>query len=295
MKPGERQLWRVLNASAITYMSLQVLFGGHTERVGVVGVDGIPLGQHTLGKTTMLLQNHLGIPPGGRIEFVVTGPPAGVAARLVTRSVNTGSGGENDPTRPLANIVAKGDAPEPRLRLTESPQPLAKSAAKWLGEVQPVRTRRLYFSELQQDPNDPNSPTTFMLTVDGQTPKPFDMSNLVPNIVTHQGDVEDWIIENRSQEVHAFHVHQTHFLLLEFFGLAVHEEVLRDTVNVPYWDGKSPVYPQVKLRMDFRDPNAVGLFPYHCHILEHEDAGMMGLIQVEPAVEKKEGRQKDFL
>jgi FtsP/CotA-like multicopper oxidase with cupredoxin domain len=35
--------------------------------------------------------------------------------------------------------------------------------------------------------------------------------------------------------------------------------------------------------MDFRDPNIVGTFVYHCHLLEHEDKGMMGTIRVEPA------------
>ena len=35
--------------------------------------------------------------------------------------------------------------------------------------------------------------------------------------------------------------------------------------------------------MDFRDPNTAGTFLYHCHLLEHEDGGMMGLIRVEPA------------
>ena len=34
--------------------------------------------------------------------------------------------------------------------------------------------------------------------------------------------------------------------------------------------------------MDFRDPNTVGTFLYHCHILKHEDMGMMGVIQVLP-------------
>jgi FtsP/CotA-like multicopper oxidase with cupredoxin domain len=34
--------------------------------------------------------------------------------------------------------------------------------------------------------------------------------------------------------------------------------------------------------MDFRDPRIVGTFPYHCHLLEHEDGGMMALIRVEP-------------
>jgi FtsP/CotA-like multicopper oxidase with cupredoxin domain len=35
--------------------------------------------------------------------------------------------------------------------------------------------------------------------------------------------------------------------------------------------------------MDFRDPNSVGTFVYHCHLLEHEDGGMMGVIHVEPS------------
>jgi FtsP/CotA-like multicopper oxidase with cupredoxin domain len=285
MKPGERQLWRVLNASAITYMSLQLLFEGQAQAMGIVAVDGIPLSHHSLGGAAKVLwQKHLGIPPGGRMEFLVTGPAEGVEASLVTRSVNTGPGGENDPTRPLATIVAKADAPEPRSRLQLAPALTAPADTAWLGEVQPVRTRKLYFSEVLQDPQDPNSPTTFFLTVDGETPKAFDMSSDVPNIVAHQGDVEDWIIENRSQELHAFHIHQVHFLLLEFFGLPVNEGILRDTVNVPFWDGKNSVYPRVKLRMDFRDPNALGLFPYHCHLLEHEDSGMMGLIRVDPPV-----------
>ena len=289
MKPGERQLWRVLNASAITYLNLQLIFngqgGGQAQAVGLVAVDGIPLSEQSLGRNRVIWQNHLGVPPGGRIEFEVAGPPEGVRANLVTRSVNTGAGGENDPVRPLATIVGKANAPEPRSRLADAPVPLPHGTQTWLGSVTPVRTRKLYFSEVLQDPHDPNSPTTFFLTVDGQTPKAFDMSSDVPNIVAHQGDVEDWIIENRSQELHAFHIHQVHFLLLEFFGLAVNEAILRDTVNVPYWDGKNPVYPRVKLRMDFRDPNSIGLFPYHCHLLEHEDSGMMGLIRVDPPVQ----------
>jgi FtsP/CotA-like multicopper oxidase with cupredoxin domain len=95
--------------------------------------------------------------------------------------------------------------------------------------------------------------------------------------------VEDWIIENRSTELHAFHIHQVHFLLLDFSGAPVDEPFLRDTINVPFYNGKTLQYPSVKIRLDFRDPNAVGTFVYHCHLLEHEDGGMMGVIRVEPA------------
>jgi FtsP/CotA-like multicopper oxidase with cupredoxin domain len=195
--------------------------------------------------------------------------------------VDTGRGGENDPNRALANIVAA--AAEPRSHLSASPGPPPPRSLPWLGEVAPVRVRKLYFSEKLEDPSNPNSATEFYLTVDGQTPAPFDPNSTQPNIVVKQGDVEDWIIENRSTELHDFHIHQIHFLLLDWSGMRVDEPFLRDTVNVPYFNGRMLQYPSVRLRMDFRDPNSVGTFVYHCHLLEHEDGGMMGIIRVDPA------------
>lgn len=283
IKPNERQLWRVLNASAITYLNIQLLYQGQAQVVGVVGLDGVPVTANGDLKHGILWQKHLGIPPGGRIEFIVKGPETDTDGQLITRSVNTGAVGENDPSRPLARIVAKPDAPEPPSRLSHPLVALPRAQRTWVGNVPPVHTRKLYFTEAPQDPGNPKSPTAFFLTVDGQTPRAFDPDSGVVNIVAHQGDVEDWIIENRTQEVHAFHIHQVHFVLLEWFGLPVKEPFLRDTINVPFWDGKSTVYPRVRLRVDFRDPNAVGVFPYHCHLLEHEDGGMMGIIRVEPA------------
>ncbi len=282
MKPSERQLWRVLNASAITYLNLQVLYDGVAQALGVAALDGVPINESGMAGSRVLWQNHLGIPPGGRMEFIVRGPAKGVSASFITRSVNTGAIGENDPERPLATIIASDAAPEPEGTLAANPQPLPSPTSVWLGNIQPVRTRKLYFSEALTNPKDPNSPTIFYLTVDGQTPKPFDPGSTTPDITVQQGDVEDWVIENRTQEVHAFHIHQIHFMLLQFYGLPVSEPFLRDTVNVPFWDGKSAIYPQVRLRMDFRDPNAIGTFIYHCHILEHEDGGMMGTIRVAP-------------
>jgi FtsP/CotA-like multicopper oxidase with cupredoxin domain len=283
MKPDERQLWRVLNASAITYLNLAVLFKRVPQMLGIVALDGVPLNTDGAPGDGITWANHIGVPPGGRVEFIVTGPPAGVTGLFVTRTVDTGVGGENDPNRALATIRPSADALEPRSALAAAPEPLPLSTLPWLGNVAPARTRKLYFSEKFLDPNDPNSPTTFFITVDGQTPTPFDPASGVPDIVVKQGDVEDWIIENRSTELHAFHIHQIHFMMLEWSGIPVNEPFLRDTINVPFYTNKMLAYPSVKLRMDFRDPNAVGTFVYHCHLLEHEDGGMMGLIRVEPA------------
>jgi FtsP/CotA-like multicopper oxidase with cupredoxin domain len=283
MKPEERQLWRVLNASAITYLNLAVLFNRAPQQLGLVAMDGVPLNENGALGDFVDWQTHLGVPPGARVEFIVKGPPLGTTGLLVTRSVDTGPGGENDPNRAIAIISASADAPEPRSRLSASPEPIPPPSLPWLGNVTPERTRRLYFSEKLLDPNDPNSATAFYLTVDGQTPAPFDPQSGMPNIIAKQGTVEDWIIENRSNELHAFHIHQLHFLLLDYSGKPVNEPFLRDTVNVPYNTGKALEYPSVRLRMDFRDPNTVGTFVYHCHLLEHEDGGMLGLIRVEPA------------
>jgi FtsP/CotA-like multicopper oxidase with cupredoxin domain len=283
MKPGKRQLWRVLNASAITYLNLAVLFNHVPQSLGLVAMDGVPMNLNDAAKDSVDPQMHIGLPPGARVEFIVTGPPEGETGLLVTRTVDTGPGGENDPNRMLAKIVGSSDAPESASRLQSSPQPLPPASETWLGAVLPVRVRHLYFSEKLIDPNDPTSAVEFYLTVDGEVPKMFDMSSEIPNIIAQQGTVEDWVIENRSRELHAFHIHQLHFLLLDYSGRQVNEDFLRDTVNVPYYDGRSLAYPSVRLRMDFRDPNLVGTFVYHCHLLEHEDKGMMGSIEVKPA------------
>jgi FtsP/CotA-like multicopper oxidase with cupredoxin domain len=286
MRPGERQLWRVLNASAITYLNLEVLYGRSPQQLGLIAMDGVPIGESAAGQNiaenSVIWQTHLGIPPGARVEFILQGPPEGETGLLVTRTVDTGPGGENDPNRALAKIVASGNAREPQSTLQRSPEPMPASSESWLGDVAPVRVRHLYFSEKLADPNDPTSAIEFYLTLDGQTPKMFDMNSDIPNIVAQQGTVEDWIIENRSSELHAFHIHQLHFLLLQYMGQNVQENFLRDTVNVPYFNERTLAYPSIRVRMDFRDPNMIGTFPYHCHLLEHEDKGMMGTIRVVP-------------
>ena len=283
MRPGERQLWRVVNASAITYINLAMIFGAHSsQQLDIVALDGVSINANGTGPSATLPENHIAIPPGGRAEFIVTAPPVGTPGLFVCRTVNTGPAGENDTNRALARIILDPNAPEPHSTLSANPQPLPVSTLPWLGNVPPVRIRKLYFTETPQNPNDPNSPTAFFVTVDGETPKPFDPTSNVPDIVAHQGEVEDWIIENRTTELHAFHIHQLHFLMLEWNGVPTNEPFLRDTVNVPYYDKHQLAYPTVRLRMDFRDPNTVGTYPFHCHLLEHEDNGMMAIIRVDP-------------
>ncbi|HSS95734.1 MAG TPA: multicopper oxidase domain-containing protein [Terriglobales bacterium] len=285
MQPSKKEFWRVLNASAITYVDVQVLYNEQPQALELIAIDGIPLNhEHPAGEVDKW-RSHILLPPAARAEFIVTGPAAGVTAELITRSVDTGPVGDNDPVRPLATIQVDKTAVEPQRIPANTKSPLPSGSYIPLRNVKPVRQRLLYFSERPQDPNNPSSSTQFFLTVDGQTPQQFDHNSSLPNITVRSGDVEDWVIENRSKELHAFHIHQTHFQLLEWNGVPVGEPFLRDTINVPYWHERATVYPSVKIRMDFRDPRIVGTFAYHCHLLEHQDGGMMGLIRVEPRVE----------
>jgi FtsP/CotA-like multicopper oxidase with cupredoxin domain len=281
MKPLQKQFWRVLNASADTIVDLQVQYDGVPQDLQVVAIDGVPTGSQdgtSEGKT--LVRKHFLLAPAARVEFVVTGPAKSVKnATLMTLNVDTGPDGDNDPVRPLATIKASATAANPTLSVGSVSGPPPLKMRFWgLAEAKPVKQRKLYFSEVISDPTDPNSPTNFFITVDGATPVLFDPDN-PPAIVTTQGSVEDWTIENRAGESHEFHIHQIHFLVLERDGKPVKGQY-RDMINVPYWDGTGP-YPSVKLRMDFRGPD-VGDFVYHCHILGHEDGGMMAIIRVLP-------------
>ena len=222
------------------------------------------------------------MPPGSRAEFVVTTPKVGDQAQLTTQYWNTGPDGDFDPTRTIANIVSQ-NAIEGAAAKSLSSHAVKARVTRFaaLATATPVAQRNLYFSEVLLNPADPNSPTNFFITEQGQTPALFEM-NQAPNIIVHTGTVEDWVIENTALEDHIFHIHQIHFQVLEVNGQAVNDPAVRDTVDLPYWSGSGP-YPSVKLRMDFRDPNVIGTFVYHCHILQHEDGGMMGEIQVLPS------------
>ena len=300
MKPLERQFWRVLNASADTYLDLSVEFGGKLQNLGIVALDGVPVRYGDPGAESYASeQSHIFLPPAARAEFIVTGPPAGVLGRLLTSYVYRGAADDDKPVvsrdrarpalrvgqddvdaaRPLASIlpteVTAGHFVQPASVAPEHP-------AIPLSAVRPARKRTLYLSEKLVDPGNPNSATLFYITEEGRTPTLFDPNSAEPDITVRQGDVEDWTIENRSQESHTFHIHQLHFIVIGGQRIRWEEPTLRDTIDLPAWDGIRK-YPSVTLRMDFRDPSIVGTFPFHCHILQHLDGGMMGTVRVEPA------------
>jgi FtsP/CotA-like multicopper oxidase with cupredoxin domain len=279
---GRKEFWRVANASADTILDLQVVYDNVVQPVSIVGFDGVPVGSQDGARPGKLLkQTDVLIPPAGRAEFIVTGPSAAVRnATLRTLNIDTGPAGDNDPQRTVA-ILQKATGPASLPAVEPATGAFTGTRFAGLAAAAPTASRKLYFSEVISDPSNPASPTNFFITVDGATPTLFD-SNNPPAIITTQGSVEDWVIENRSPEHHEFHMHQIHFLLLEVNGVPVSPDLQQfyDMYQVPYWSGTGP-YPSIKVRMDFRGPD-IGDFVYHCHILGHEDNGMMAIIRVLP-------------
>jgi FtsP/CotA-like multicopper oxidase with cupredoxin domain len=287
---GTLEFWRVLNASADAILDIEVDYDGVPQTLLLAGVDGVPVGSQDgahPGATIPVTHYHL--PAASRVEFLIRTPPAAVRkAQLLTRSVNTGPDGDNDPRRVLANIEA---GPAAYGTMTRSDAATPRPSARFAGlETEPVTAvRRLYFSQVES-----GREKEFFITVDGQAPRKFSDTD-PPAIVTTQGSVEDWTIENRSRENHIFHIHQIHFLVRSQDNFEVNgsrpvealQGQLVDTIDIPYWDGNpAHPYPRVTLRVDFRGP-VTGDFPFHCHILEHEDGGMMAVIRVLPRAENR--------
>ncbi len=271
MKPGEKEFWRVANSSTQAFLSLQLLFGADAQTLEVISLDGVPV-------TGDPMVTSIDVPPAGRAEFVVTGPPAGTTGSFINAGFDTGPVGNANNFQLLANVVpTTGSLPQPSLVVPTAPAPPVAQRFSGLAAMKPATQRKLFFSEAAVGTN---PPVNFFITVAGQQPRLFE-KNDSPAIITKVGAVEDWTIENRTSEEHAFHMHQIHFLVVAVDGVPVPVPTLQDTVNVPYWNGKGP-YHSVTMRMDFRDPNIAGTFVYHCHVLFHEDGGMMGKIRVDP-------------
>jgi FtsP/CotA-like multicopper oxidase with cupredoxin domain len=271
--PGQQEFWRFTNASANTVADIQLKYDHKAQPLQIVALDGVPTGsQDGKRQGTIITATDILVPPAGRAEFIVTTPASGVKkAFLLTKQVDTGNLGDKTPER----VLAKLENVATPLSLPKVPKrtgPPNVQRFENLEDAKVTTQRLLYFSEVGG---------FFFITVDGQQPQAFDPNN-PPAITTTQGAVEEWTIQNRAPEVHDFHIHQIHFLLEAINGrkLSRGKRQFYDTYPIAYWTGGD--FPSITVKMDFRGP-VIGDFVYHCHILKHEDRGMMAIIRVQKA------------
>ncbi|MGB6715066.1 MAG: multicopper oxidase domain-containing protein [Candidatus Cybelea sp.] len=265
--PGEKQFFRVINATGHKTLRLNI----EGESVEVVALDGFALDTYPGGPSS-IVEKTVTIPPAGRAEFVVTGPAAG-RAKLRTMCYDTGPNGDADPYLYLAHLQApknRQDGGDFSTRPLTVGAPLPPNVYDTALPA-PSAKRLVVFSEN-------NQPHFF---ING---KSFSI-HAPPMFVVHAGTVEEWHVVNVTQEIHDFHIHQIHFLVESVNGVKVAHPHWYDSFIIPHRSTtsqgeKHSVPGSVVMLMDFRDPIIRGEFVFHCHILDHEDQGMMAKIEV---------------
>lgn len=243
INPGETQYWRIANISANIYYRLKL--DGHT--LFEVAQDG-----NTLNR--IIERQEILLPAGSRRDILVRGGPRGAYA-LRTLAFNTGLAGNNYPEVSLGTVISEGRSQTP----LEFPSRLGPVPD--LRKLTITNRRTITFSES-------DNPDTFF--INGKT---FDHHRV--DTTVKLGSVEEWTLVNASDEMHTFHIHQLDFQVTDLNGEPVEFIGYQDNVNMP---SRSTI----KMILPFTNPVIVGKFVYHCHILKHEDKGMMASIEVVP-------------
>jgi suppressor of ftsI len=251
--PKERQFWRLVNASADRYMDLEL----EGQIFEIVAMDGEPIAHHDPDHRTRIA-GHVLLPPAGRLEAIVTGPAAGTPRRLISRCVDTGPDGDPNPAMILADLVPR-PAEDSTPKISESS---IKADLKTLDLTAEEETPPRFTVTFTEDKSG------FYINGEKFTP------DAAPMVRAKVGAYQHWKIVNATRELHPMHIHQVHFLAYAENGRPIADPLWLDTVNVPY--GGS-----VDVIMDFTDPVIKGMSVFHCHLLNHEDKGMMAKILFE--------------
>ena len=254
IKPGERQFWRIVNASADRYMDLQL----DGEKFEVVALDGMPLAYHDQKNPTKIVDHAL-VPPAGRLEAIVTGPSASAHSAFRTRCVDTGPDGDPNPAMVLADIRGGSSARPVKQKVNRDVTP---------PEYKQIDLRAFETSQPDFVVSFTEDKNGFYINDQKYAPDSAPMTRV------RVGTYQHWRILNKTRELHPMHIHQTHFLVYAENGVPLEHPVWLDTVNVP--TGGS-----VDVVMDFTDPVIKGMSLFHCHLLNHEDKGMMAKILFE--------------
>jgi suppressor of ftsI len=248
LRSGETQLWRLANIGSDLFYDVQLV--GH--KFTVIGEDGDP-------KWNVRTVDHLVMPPGKRFDVLVTGGKPGQYV-FKTRAYHRQEGFELLPEKQLMDVQvlpARG-----RVAPVRMPRHLATQGGPVTGR--PVVRRRTFTFSF-----DFNSPE--FARINGQAFNPA-KTNVAPYVNT----VEEWTLRNVTTEDHPFHIHVNDFQVMRVNGKPYHASGLQDVVIIPHRNHGHPG--TVVIRIPFDD--YTGHFVFHCHILSHEDGGMMMTVQV---------------
>jgi len=251
IRPGEAQFWQMGNIGADRFLRVMV----ESMPFYVIGRDGYFLPRP-------IRQDEVLLGPGQRASAIVVG---GQPGRYAFKSV------ERQPPLPevdLGTVLSDGPpadigAAEEAVRAQHVNEPLYVDVVR----SSPIAHRRTFAFSV--------SPDKSRFFINDQV---FDEKRT--DVTIKLGDAEEWTILNKDSQYHDFHIHQTGFLVTEVNGVSTQFNGLRDTFSVPPMrDGRPGV---AKMIIPFTNPEIVGRFVLHCHVVKHEDKGMMQTIEVRP-------------
>lgn len=254
MAPGEVVRFRMLNGCSDNLMPIVV--DGH--EMHLIALDGvnfpalrtIPVYQDATGNGQVLLA------PANRVEFLIQ---AGEPGRYAIRELEQDQQFLSSAAKVIAEIIVEG--PENKMAL---PQTLP-TPARYYPLIDAVSHRRtLEFAGTRPAQQNPYVGLDF--TINGML---YAEDTVQQEVAL--GDAEEWILrvgdsDHGGTEGHPFHIHVNHFEVISIAGVPQPPGTIQDTVWIP----KNA---EVVIRMKFKDFTGKGV--YHCHILPHEDTGMM--------------------
>lgn len=318
-KPGQTEIWVLSNISEMAYVPVQLTetaTGKHPPIIGV-GMDGVPFRQaQNLGDTFT-------ISPASRVAIAVTIPASGdlvLEMPQVTRKLDdftfpgvvyTSRGKGQKPTGVLGNITMPPEyisyfdgffvfPTQVLLRATAAAGAPAGSSVS-IAPGQDLGAKTYFFDTQKVKPAVKRS-----LIVNGgfldEKANPQDPMGFIyafnslgfpncPLLRPRLNTVEEWTFLNYNNDEHPIHIHVNDFQVTELVDPAVKKRVTwqpwaQDNVNLPaplmgaHEAVKEPG--KLSLRTHFED--FIGTYVVHCHRLNHEDNGLMTIINVLPSV-----------
>jgi suppressor of ftsI len=250
MRPRETQLWRLANTSSAVWYEVALVDkeqGGTQQEFTVVAQDGNTL-EEAQRETSVVLG------PGMRADILVRGPDSGTH---YLKTLPFDQGGVVFGEDFLATVEV-GGRPADEIDDAGALRPLPPFPSK-RGEPQ-----RLVFSF------EPGA------SING---KVFDPDpNSAPIVQGELGTTSTWTLLNDTTEWHPIHIHQDDFRVTSIGGKPYDDHGQQDVVPLPPKVGDK--MGEVVIEMPYEDFD--GKFVVHCHILDHEDGGMMGRVDVSP-------------
>jgi FtsP/CotA-like multicopper oxidase with cupredoxin domain len=310
MKPGEIQRWRFVNATMQQVSHLNYRFlgddvyaaskasptfpanPGYSPVIRQIAYDGIQLAPERYNDPAFGLSQEFIIAPGNRIDILVQAPnrpgKSVLAFRLLHGPPPAGCQPRTLNDLFLLRLNVDGAPVSPAMSFpTAANYPAMPAWLQW-DEKDPAHailpTRVLNFNSVVPTMEN-NEDQSSRPAIDG---KAFD-EKLDTTQLVNLNAVEEWELVNQwASSIHPFHIHVNPFQVVEVFDPNAPTQVKlqapynwRDTIAIPAakdnGDGTT-TYGRVKIRSRFVD--FPGTFVLHCHILDHEDRGMMQEVRV---------------